>query len=72
MAKQGKQTLDVIKRFVIDTKRNASDLTQAQIADRVAGKFGEDARIDKSTIGRILRVAGLSTVSSVREDSALA
>jgi hypothetical protein len=43
---------------VIEAKRNAPGLTQRQLADQVEGKFGEVARIDKSTVGRILRREG--------------
>jgi hypothetical protein len=54
LAKQGKRTPEHIRNFVIGVKANAPGLSHRQIADRVEEKFGEGAKIDKSTIGRIL------------------
>lgn len=57
--KQGKRTPDVVRKFILDTKRNAPGLTARQIADRVVDRFGEDAGLDKSTVTSIIRGAGL-------------
>ena len=54
MGQQGRETPDALKSFVVMTYRNAPKLTQRQIADRMAAEFGDDARIDQSTVGRIL------------------
>lgn len=53
MGKQGKETPVPIIEFIIREKRDAPGLTQAQLAARVEGKFGQT--IDKSTVGRYLR-----------------
>ena len=55
MGAKGIPTPEPIRVFIIGEKRNAPGLTQRQLAARVEGKFGEAARIDKSTVGRILR-----------------
>ena len=55
MGTKGVPTPEPIKRFIIREKRNAPGLTQRQLVARVEGKFGEAIKIDKSTVGRILR-----------------
>ena len=56
MGKQGKRTPKLIRAFIIREKRNAQGLTQGQLAARVEANFGEAAKVDKSTVGRILRL----------------
>ena len=56
--KQGKRTPSVVRKFILDTKRNAPGLSARQIVDRVVGRFGEDAGLDKSTVTSIIRGAG--------------
>jgi hypothetical protein len=62
LAKRGKRTPEHIRKFVIEVKTNAPGLSHGQIADRVAERFGEEAGVDKSTVGRILERAGLRGV----------
>ena len=59
MGKQGKRAPDAIRAFIIKTKRNAQSLSNGQIENMVVAEYGEGARIDKSTVGRILRSAPL-------------
>jgi hypothetical protein len=51
--KQGKDTPPAIKCFIIKTKKDASELTNHEIADKIQAKFGET--IDQTTVGRILK-----------------
>ena len=60
VGKQGKKTSDPIQDFIRETKKNAKELRNADIAYIVEAKFGEKSAVDKSTVGRILRRAGLS------------
>jgi hypothetical protein len=59
MGKRGRPTAQGIRDFVIQAKRNAPALSPSRIADRVEANFGEEARIDKTTVRRILARAGL-------------
>ena len=54
--RRGRPVPPAIVRFILETKTNAPQLTQAEVADRVAGQFGES--VDKSTVSRTLRRAG--------------
>ena len=58
MGKQGVRTPEPIRRFIVETDRNAPDLTNQQIADRVAGSFGPASKLDRATVGRIRNKAG--------------
>ena len=58
MGKQGKPTPPPIQDFLVKTYQNAPGLTYQQLADRVAGRFGEAASVDRSTVPRILRKRG--------------
>ena len=60
VSKQGELTPEAVRRFIIETKRDAPGLTYAQIALGVAGKFGSERKVDRSTVGRILRKSGFS------------
>ena len=60
MGKQGKQTPAAIQQFIIRSKTNAPELTYVQIKDKAEAKFGRNAAIDKSTVGRILARAGIA------------
>ena len=53
MGKQGVRTPEPILRFIIETDRNAPDLTNQQIADRVAACFSPASKLDRGTVGRI-------------------
>lgn len=55
---RGKRKPEPMRQFIKETKRNAPGLTYTQIVDRVEARFGE--RVDKSTVGRILREEGLA------------
>ena len=55
MATKGRRTPARIEKFVLETREAASKLTYSQIADRVAGEFGEVNGIDKSTVANILK-----------------
>ena len=58
MGKQGVKTPEPIRRFIVETDRNAPDLTNQQIADRIAGSFGSASKVDRATVGRIRNKAG--------------
>ena len=66
--KQGRPTPKRIREFVEETKRNAPALTHRYITDQVVAKFGEEARIDQTTVGRILRKAGLNGLEFARNN----
>ena len=68
MDKQGKRTPEPIEGFIIKEKRNAPGLTQPQLAARVAAKFGEAAKVDKTTVARILRRQGDETSHNASRD----
>ncbi len=55
MAKKGVKTPEPIRQFVFETKTNAPGLTDRQIVDRVVERFGEEGRIDKSTVQRLVK-----------------
>ena len=61
---QGKQTAPEIKAFIVETKANAPELSMRLIADRVVSKFGEKAKVDKSTVGKILQRIGAASWST--------
>ena len=58
MGKQGVRTPEPVRRFITETDRNAPELTNQQIADRVAGNFGPASKIDRGTVGRIRNKSG--------------
>ncbi len=58
MGKQGVKTPEPIRRFIVETDQNAPDLTNQQIADRIAGSFGSASKVDRATVGRIRNKAG--------------
>ena len=58
MGKQGVRTPEPIRRFIVETDQNAPDLTNQQIADRIAGSFGPASKVDRATVGRIRNKAG--------------
>ena len=60
MGKQGRRTPEPVRNFVIATKRASEWLSHGQIADRIENAFGTSAHVDKSTVGRILKQAGLT------------
>ena len=60
MAKKGLPIPDAIRQFVLETKQNAPGLAHRQIADKVEEKFGEGGKIDKTSVGRILKEAGFA------------
>lgn len=53
----GKPTPEPVTAFILASWQNASGLTYDQIADKVQAKFHQE--IDKSTVGKILKRAGL-------------
>lgn len=59
MGKQGRPTSAPIQQFVEDTCRNTPGLNNRQLAAMVAEQFGEGGRVDRSTVGRIRKMAGL-------------
>ena len=69
MGTQGIPTSEPIRVFLIEEKRNAPGLTQEQLAARVEGKFGKAAKVDKSTVGRILRREGDQPPPDASRDS---
>ena len=61
---QGKKLPDKIRKFIIEAKKNAPKLTYQQIVDKVLAEF--QYKIDKSTVGRVLKPA---LFSQPREDT---
>lgn len=59
MAKQGQRIPRSVRDFIEETRRNSPTLSYRQIVNMVVGRFGEGARIDQSSVGNILREAGL-------------
>ena len=60
MAKQGKRITQHIRALIENKKRNSPGLTYSEIAELVKIEFGKDGEIDQSTVGRIVRDAGLT------------
>ena len=60
MAIQGKAIEPDVRVFVLEKKKHLPRLTNRKIADLVVDEYGEGARIDQSTVGRIVRGAGLT------------
>jgi uncharacterized circularly permuted ATP-grasp superfamily protein len=60
MAIQGKTIEPDVRAFVLEKKEHLPRLTNRKIADLVVNEYGESARIDRSTVGRIVRGAGLT------------
>lgn len=60
MAIQGKAIEPDVRVFVLEKKKHLPRLTNRKIADLVVDEYGEDARVDQSTVGRIVRGAGLT------------
>ena len=69
MGKQGVRTPEPIRRFIVETDRNAPDLTNQQIADRVAGSFGPASKLDRATVGRIRNKAGSGNHRPAQDDA---
>ena len=60
MAIQGKAIEPDVRVFVLEKKKHLPRLTNRKIADLVVDEYGEGARIDQSTVGRIVRGTGLT------------
>ena len=60
MAIQGKAIEPDVRAFVLEKKKHLPRLTNRKIADLVVDEYGEGARIDQSTVGRIVRGTGLT------------
>ncbi len=65
---QGKKLLEQVRRFVIETKKNSPGLGYSQIAARLQGELA--LAIDKSTVGAILRGAGLGRATGSSQTAA--
>lgn len=69
MSRTGRKISEPIRKFIREQKRIAPGLTQSAIAAMVESKYGADARVDQSSIGRILRegdvVAGGAEIRSL-------
>ena len=65
MGQQGKKTPSNIREFIIDTKRNAPDLSYRVIAQKVEAGFGYS--LDKGTVGNIIRRNRARVVGSEAE-----
>lgn len=61
MGIRGRQTPPAVVEFIKATYLNAPNLTYAQVVDRVVEKFGPDATIDKSSVGKILKREGINS-----------
>lgn len=55
MSKTGRNISEPIRKFIREQKRIAPGLTQSAIAAMVESKYGADAKVDQSSVGRILR-----------------
>ena len=73
MGKQGRRTPKAVEDRIVQIARVSPSLSQGQIAERVENELGAGARVDKSTVGRILKRAKLGRAAdSGAEDSLLA
>ncbi len=73
MGKRGRRTPKAVEDCIVEIARVSPSLSQGQIAERVENELGAGARVDKSTVGRILKRAKLGRAAdSGAEDSLLA
>ncbi len=76
MAKQGRPTPAAIRKFIEDTCRDTPGLHNSQIVAMVVERFGEGARVDRSTVARFRRnlrlvgATGQASATDLREDPA--
>ena len=71
MPTRGRRTPQRIQDYILEVSRASPALTNSEIASQVENKFGEDCRVDKTTVGRIRQRHGLSGKWGV-EDASLA
>jgi len=64
MAIQGERIPQHVREFIEEKKRNSPGLSYPKIVELVVDKYGKGARIDKSTVGRIVRGARLAQLAS--------
>lgn len=55
MGKRGVRISNPIRCFIIEILRDTPDLSDRRIADKVEEKFGEENKVDKSTVNRLRR-----------------
>ena len=60
MARQGESIPQYVREFIKERKRNSPGLSYSKMVGLVVDEYGEDARMDQSTVGRIVRGAGLT------------
>ena len=71
MAIQGKTIEPDVRAFVLEKKKHLPRLTNRKIADLVVNEYGGSARIDQSTVGRIVRGTGMTQSSSTNAAEAV-
>ena len=60
MAKQGEPIPQHVREFIKERKKNSPGLSYPKMVELVVDEYGEGARVDQSTVGRIVRGAGLT------------
>ena len=60
MARQGQPIPQQVREFIKERKSNSPGLSYPKMVELVVDEYGEDARIDQSTVGRIVRGTGLT------------
>ena len=68
MARQGEPIPQHVREFIKERKRNSPGLSYPKMVELVVDEYGEDARIDQSTVGRIVRGAGLTKSAGTNAD----
>ena len=71
MGIQGRHTPKAVEDRIVEIARVSPSLSQADIARRVGSELGIEARLDKSTVGRILKRAKLGRAADPGGEDAL-
>ena len=71
MGKQGRRTPKAVEDRVVEIARVSPSLSQPEISERVESELGIGARVDKSTVGRILKRAKVRRAADPGGEDAL-
>ena len=71
MGKRGRRTPKAVEDRIVEIARVSPSLSQADIAKRAESELGMGARVDKSTVGRILKRAKLGRAADPGGEDAL-
>ena len=63
-SRRGRRTPKDVEDYIVNIYREDPSLSQPEIAERVETELGVDSRVDKSTVGRILRRANVERVAA--------